>query len=91
MWDFVAYTLVQLCHVLVCTAAPHRIAIGGGVIDKQPHLLARIEPLLVESLAGYMELPNRGSYVTAPGLGDRAGPLGPIAMAIDAAAQSAAA
>ena len=86
IWDTAVHALVQLCHVLVCAAAPHRIAIGGGVMDKQPHLLARIEPLLVESIAAYMELPNPGSYVTAPGLGDRAGPLGPIAMALDAAA-----
>lgn len=85
LWDSVAFTLAQLCHVLVCSAAPLRIAIGGGVLDRQPHLLARIEPLLVESLAGYIELPGGSPYIVAPGLGDGAGPLGSVALAIEAA------
>jgi len=81
LWDAVAHALAQLCHVIVCAAAPHRIAIGGGVIERQPHLLARIGPLLAESLAGYMPLPDPETYVRAPGLGALAGPLGPIALA----------
>jgi fructokinase len=81
IWEGVAYAIAQLCHVLVSAAAPQRIVVGGGVVDRRPHLLGRIEPLLVESLAGYMTIPRPGSYVTPPGLGDRAGPLGPIALA----------
>lgn len=81
VWETVAYTLAQLCHVLVCAAAPRRIVIGGGVVSGHPHLLPRIERMLLESLAGYVLLPGAGPYVTAPGLGDRAGPLGPIALA----------
>ena len=83
VWDGVAHALAQLCHTIVCAAAPRRIVIGGGVVSGQPHLLARIEPLLRESLAGYMALPD-GPLVTAPGLGDEAGPLGPIALAMRA-------
>jgi fructokinase len=83
VWDGVAHALAQLCHVLVCAAAPRRIAIGGGVIAGRPELLARIEPLLEASLAGYMLLPDP-PYVCAPGLGEEAGPLGPIAMALAA-------
>lgn len=86
IWDNVAFTLAQLCHVLVCSGAPLRIAMGGGVLDRQPHLLGRIEALLIESLSGYIELPRGGPYIVAPGLGDRAGPLGSIALALDAAA-----
>ncbi|MFN3388016.1 MAG: ROK family protein [Allosphingosinicella sp.] len=81
LWDGVAHALAMLCHVIVVTAAPRRIVVGGGVIDRQPHLLPRIEPLLRESMAGYMPLPDAGAYVTAPGLGALAGPLGPIALA----------
>ena len=81
LWDRVAHTIAQLCHVLVCTAAPHRIAIAGGVLAHQPHLLGRIEPMLVASLAGYRQLPPGRPYVIAPELGDMAGPLGPIALA----------
>lgn len=81
VWESVAHALAQLCHVLVCAAAPRRIVIGGGVVSGNPHLLPRIEHMLVESLAGYVLLPAGAPYVTAPGLGDRAGPLGPIALA----------
>jgi fructokinase len=81
LWDGVAHALAQLCHVIVCAAAPRRIAIGGGVIERQPHLLPRIAPLLVESLAGYMPLPDPETYICSPALGPMAGPLGPIAMA----------
>ena len=84
VWETVAHALAQLCHVIVCAAAPKRIVIGGGVVSGQPHLLPRIEALLAESLAGYVELPSGAAYVTAPGLGDSAGPLGPIALALAA-------
>lgn len=82
VWDSVASALAQLCHVIVCAAAPRAIVIGGGVVGNQPHLLERIEAMLVESLAGYVELPPGGPYVRAPGLGDNAGPLGAIALAM---------
>jgi fructokinase len=83
VWTGVAHALAQLCHVLACSTAPNKIAIGGGVLSRQPHLLGRIEAMLVESLAGYIQLPSDGPYVIAPGLGDRAGPLGAIALAMD--------
>ncbi|HEY0044132.1 MAG TPA: ROK family protein [Allosphingosinicella sp.] len=84
VWETVAHAITQLCHTIVCAAAPRRIVIGGGVVSGQPHLLGRIEPMLVESLAGYMLLPEEAPYVTAPGLGDMAGPLGAIALAASA-------
>jgi fructokinase len=83
-WKSVAWTIAQLCHAIVCAAAPRVIAIGGGVVGNQPHLLERIEHMLVESLNGYVELPPGGSYVRAPALGDNAGPLGSIALAMNA-------
>jgi fructokinase len=81
-WDGVVWTLAQLCHAIVCAAAPRRIAIGGGVIEQQPHLLARIQATLVESLNTYIRLPDDGDYVRAPALGRDAGPLGAIALAM---------
>jgi fructokinase len=84
VWDSVAWTLAQLCHVIVCAAAPRRIAIGGGVMEQQQHVLARIQSNLVESLNGFIRLPPDGDYVRAPELGKGAGPLGAIALAMDA-------
>ena len=39
---------------------------------------------LVESLNGFVELPRNGAYICAPALGDDAGPLGAIALAMAA-------
>jgi fructokinase len=83
VWDSVAWAIAQVCHTIVCAAAPEAIAIGGGVMDRQPHLLARVEQMLLESLSGYMPLP-RAPYVRAPELGNDAGPLGAIALAMTA-------
>jgi fructokinase len=84
LWDSVTWALAQLCHAIVCAAAPRAIAIGGGVIDNQPHLLGRIQSKLVESLNGYMTLPQDGAYIRPPALGREAGPLGAIALAMNA-------
>jgi fructokinase len=84
LWRSVAWAIAQLCHAIVGAAAPGAIAIGGGVVENQPHLLGRIEPMLVDSLNGYMQLPPGGNYVRAPALGADAGPLGAIALAMTA-------
>lgn len=84
VWYTVAFAIAQLCHMLVCTACPMRIAIGGGVMERQPHLLERIQEMLVDSLGGYVDLPP-GPYVVAPELGGQAGPMGSIALAMQAA------
>jgi fructokinase len=86
VWETVAWALAELCHGLVCTAAPSTILIGGGVVTGQPHLIERTGQLLVESLAGYVSLSPGRPYVKAPGLGSQAGPLGSIALAMHAAA-----
>lgn len=83
VWETVADALAQLCHVIVCAAAPWRIAIGGGVVSRQAHLLGEIETRLRASLAGYVQLPGPDPYLVSPALGDNAGPLGSIALALD--------
>ena len=84
VWDSVVWALAQLCHAIVCAAAPRAIAMGGGVVDGQPHLLDRVEQRLVASLNGYMRLPEGAPYVRPPALGTDAGPLGAIALAMSA-------
>jgi fructokinase len=84
IWEAVGWTLAQLCHTIVCTAAPRKIAMGGGVMDRQPHLIERVNQMLEQSLNGYMLLPGGGEYVRPPELGSNAGPLGAIALAMSA-------
>jgi fructokinase len=84
IWESVAWAIAQLCHAIVCVAAPRAIAIGGGVIERQPHLLQRVERMLIESLNGYMQLPAGEAYLRPPALSSNAGPLGAIAVAMTA-------
>jgi fructokinase len=84
VWETVVWTLAQLCHTIVMAAAPRRIAIGGGVMVQQPHLVGRIGAKLVDSLNGFISLPEDGPYLRAPELGGDAGPLGAIALAMKA-------
>lgn len=88
VWDTVVDALAQMAQVMVLATGPRRIVMGGGVIDRQSHLIARIEARLRGNLAGYVELPV-APYILPPGLGDLAGPLGPIALALQAAEISA--
>lgn len=84
VWDPIVDALAAMCHALVCMAGPQRIVIGGGVPTGQPHLLERIERRLIESLNDYLKLPASGPYIVPPLLGVSAGPLGSIAIALDA-------
>jgi fructokinase len=92
IWRGVIHALARLLHNLVLATAPRRILMGGGVLQTRPELLAQVRLELRESLGGYVpceELDDGlDEYVTAPGLGARAGPLG--ALAIAAAALGAA-
>lgn len=83
LWTGVAHALAQMCHTMLLTTGPRRILIGGGVANGQPHLRAMIETMVRESVAGYMPLPDT-PFILPPALGDQAGPLGPIALALDA-------
>jgi fructokinase len=83
LWTPIVEALAAMCHAIVVTTGPRRIAIGGGVAVRQPHLLPRIDTALRASLAGYMPLPPV-PYIVAPALGAMAGPLGSIAVAATA-------
>lgn len=85
VWDVVVNALALLCHNMVCTTAPRRIAFGGGVINRQPHLVPRIEQRLRESIAGYIALPDDRPYIVEPELAGQAGPLGAVKLGIEAA------
>jgi len=93
VWEQVAHALAQLAHTLVVATAPQRILFGGGVMNAQPQLFARIRERLRLSLNGYMAIEQvpggLEAYIAPPGLGTRAGPLGALALAADALAAAA--
>lgn len=85
VWETVVHALAQLNHLLVVTAAPQRILMGGGVMSAQPHLFPRIRRAVLESLNGYLHIPqvlnDIDHFIAPPGLGTLAGPLGALAIA----------
>ena len=85
VWESVAHTLGQLLHAMVLSTAPKRIFLGGGVMNAQQHLFARVRRNLQLSLNGYVNVEEVthgiDRYVVPPGLGASAGPLGALALA----------
>jgi fructokinase len=73
---YVAAGLANLALVL----SPERIVVGGGV-GQRPSLLRAVRVRLAAQLAGYLTLPPLDTFLVPPGLGNRAGILGAIALA----------
>jgi fructokinase len=92
-WDCVAHDLAQLLHIMVLTTAPQRIFLGGGVLSAQAHLFERVQRALSFSLNHYIEAEELeagiAQYIVPPGLGTMSGPLGALALAVDADAGTA--
>lgn len=78
--DYVAHGLVPQIYLL----SPQRIILGGGVME-QPTLFPAIRERVLAILNGYIQSPllleGIDEYIVPPGLGNRAGVLGAIALA----------
>jgi fructokinase len=83
--EYLALGLVNVTGML----SPQRIVIGGGVMN-EPRLLPRIRARVCELAGGYLAAPELdgdvASYIVAPGLGDRAGIVGALELAVSAGA-----
>lgn len=88
VWEEAAKELGALCHNLVFTVLPQKIIFGGGVVQCRPHLVGRIREQLKISLADYASGASVASdidqYLVPASLGENAGPLGAVALAIAA-------
>lgn len=84
-WRHAAHAIAMLCHNLVLTTLPQRILIGGGVAIGQPQLLEMVRHYLCSSLADYGQTDGVEDLIVLPGLGERAGPCGSLALASRAA------
>ncbi|HQE93964.1 MAG TPA: ROK family protein, partial [Anaerolineae bacterium] len=73
----------------VVTLCPQRIILGGGVMQ-QAHLFPLVRREVQTLLNGYVRVPeilhDIDAYIVPPGLGNRAGVLGAIALAMRAIA-----
>lgn len=93
VWNLEARYVASALATLVLVLSPERVILGGGVMHAKG-LLERVQQRLLARLAGYVQvealLRHVDSYVVRPGLGDRAGVLGALALAEDAAAGASA-
>lgn len=83
-WDIEAYYLAMAVVNYILTLSPHRIIMGGGVMD-QTQLFPKIRRIVRDTLNGYIDTPviteNIDTYIVPPALGNKAGVLGSIALA----------
>lgn len=90
-WDLEAEYIAQALTTYTMTLSPQRIIIGGGV-GTLGHLLPRVQQRTRELINGYVQSPaileNIESYIVNPGLGNRSGMLGAMALAEQAAQRS---
>ena len=90
-WRFEVHYLAHALANITCILSPQRMILGGGVMH-QRHLFPRVRSELVSILAGYIQAPeileDVASYVVPPELDDRAGVLGALALADEAAGRS---
>jgi fructokinase len=68
----------------ILVASPSRIVLGGGIMQRE-FLLAMVRQAVVRLLAGYVDQPaiahGIDQYIVPPGLGQRSGMLGAVALA----------
>lgn len=87
-WDLEAHYLALALATFVCMLSPQRIILGGGVMQ-QVHLFPLVRRKVQETLNGYIQSPaileQIDRYIVPPGLGNRSGVLGAIALAMEAA------
>jgi fructokinase len=87
-WALEADYLAQALSVLTLVLSPMRIILGGGVMERRG-LFPPVRRLLLEKLAGYIDLApiaeRVDEYVVAPGLGRSSGILGAAALGFSAA------
>lgn len=88
-WQMEAHYLGLALNNVICTLSPTRIILGGGVMQK-PGLLGQVRHNVQAFLNDYVDSleirEHIERYIVAPGLGDRAGVMGAIALAQTASA-----
>ncbi len=84
-WDLVSHYIALAMSDFICSFSPQRIILGGGVMQ-QTHLFPLIHKKTIQYLNGYVQsktiLENIQNYIVPPKLGNQAGMLGSIAMAM---------
>lgn len=84
-WEIEAWYLAQACISLYLTIRPDRIILGGGIMLANG-LLDKVRNETEKLLNGYTDIKSAeiDQLIVTPGLGDNAGVLGAVCLAIQA-------
>ncbi len=88
-WDLEAHYLALGLVNIILVLSPQRMILGGGVMDQRqlfPLVRSKVQTLLNGYIQKAQILEAIDEYIVPPGLGNRAGVLGAIALAEAAAA-----
>jgi fructokinase len=84
-WDIEADYIASALMNYILTLSPKKIILGGGVMQRE-FLFAKVRQRVRELLNGYVAskslMENIDDYILPPGLGNQAGSLGAIALAM---------
>ena len=86
-WAHVAAELADAIATLFLVTSVEAVLVGGGVGTARAGLLPAVRAHVVANLGGYLPFIDAASVearIAAPVLGERAGPLGALALALDA-------
>lgn len=86
-WALEAHYLALAAVNIICLLSPQRIIFGGGVMDQPqvfPHLWKEVQQLLNGYVRAPAILDAIEHFIVPPGLGNRAGVLGAIALGMRA-------
>lgn len=87
LWPIIVAELAEAMAMLMVTVSPQRILIGGGVFQHRAKLFSALHARTAKLLNGYLAGVGEkelARIILQPGLGDRAGPLGSVALAYSA-------
>jgi fructokinase len=85
-WKLEAKYLALALVNYICTFSPQRLILGGGVMEQEqlfPLIRRQVQQLLNEYVQAPAVIDHIDGYIVPPGLGNRAGVLGAIALAQD--------
>ncbi|MNO32666.1 putative fructokinase [compost metagenome] len=86
-WEIEAFYIAQSITSAILLLSPHKIILGGGVMQ-QLQLLPLIRQAVLRNLNGYVSssaiLDHMDEYIVSPGLGHQAGLYGALALGLAA-------
>jgi fructokinase len=84
-WDLEADYIALALENLVCTLSPQKIILGGGVMHQEqlfPLIRTKLKKLLNNYIQSPVILEDIDNYIVQPKLGDQAGVLGALLLAL---------